>query len=307
LTVPSYQTAGRRSPPALACLAAGALGVGTGLVLFCWRAFAPAPAASSSLPHPLTAGCLATAVALLQTMWLRFFEGARSRVRSVSVFSQTSSASHELNGAVTRSSGSDPVISQIDSATEAGGKFAEKLLAALQEVHQQSNRLAEHLRANPLQAAGFERHVDLFLSAHSQTRKHIGPMVSSIQRLARQSNLIAVNAAIEAARAGEAGSRFAAVAGDMRQLALKSQELSEYIEQELREMAGAVKRVGDQLRAMVQLVNESAKHILATSELLHQATLSALAQMQVQDIARQQLDQVRHELVLLLSRSPSPP
>lgn len=256
-----------------------------------------------TLLQALGAACATTAVALLQTIWVRGFEQARTHARSGSIASRTSTPGLALDGAVAQSPGLDLALRQIGSATEEGRKFAERLLTALQEVHEQGSRLGEDLRANPLQAGGFQRHVNSYLQAHFETHKQIGPLVLSIQRLARHGNLIAVNAAIEAARAGEAGIRFAAVAGDMRQLALKSQELTECIEQELRDMAGAVKQVGNELRNMVQFVNGSAKQISAISEAIHQATLSALAQVQLQDIIRQQLDHVRQGLILFLSRS----
>lgn len=129
----------------------------------------------------------------------------------------------------------------------------------------------------------------LVLSEHTQ---QIGEIIATVNNLADQSRMLALNASVEAARAGEEGKGFAVVALEVRHLADQNREATVQV----REILGEIQRATN---AAVMVTEEGSKGVDhgqslvnragdSIRDLSHAIEEAAMAAMQIAASTRQQ-------------------
>ncbi|HET98374.1 MAG TPA: chemotaxis protein [Desulfurivibrio alkaliphilus] len=204
------------------------------------------------------------------------------------------SSSTQVAAAANEISASSQSLSDTASEQASG---VEETSAALEEIAGQSAQTVELTKGSEVLMRENIRKSGQSLKAlaeltenMTQIEKDSGQIrliISTIDSIAFQTNLLALNAAVEAARAGEAGAGFAVVADEVKNLAMKTAQEANQIQQlldttvaRITSCAGSLKRVnsdfddivetatiiGDKNSAITEATDQQAKGVQQITE-----------------------------------------
>ncbi len=159
------------------------------------------------------AGSLGTAAAEILASTTQQVAGASEQSASIS---QTTTTVDEVRNiteqTVNRAQEVSTSAQQSLEFSRAGRDTVQKTVDSMAEIKNRVEGIAENI-----------------LSLSEQTQQ-IGQIIATVDDIASQSNMLALNASVEAARAGEQGKGFAVVAAEVRSLAEQSRQATNQVE-----------------------------------------------------------------------------
>jgi methyl-accepting chemotaxis protein len=193
---------------------------------------------------------------------------------------QQSAAASQQVGAIS------DITTTIEELNEVGVQNVEKAEGIIQ-IAEQSEQISQDGQRDVVAAIeGIDRlrsQVELIAAKIlelTERTQQIGEIITSVNEIAEQSKLLALNASIEAARAGEHGRGFAVVALEIRTLAEQSKQATQQVRSILGEIQKAshsaalvteegskaategsakVRRIGERLGQLVYVINQTTR------------------------------------------------
>ncbi len=171
----------------------------------------------------------------------------------------TSRMAQEQDAASARSAGAMRAVAEEAGRVSASAGDTARTAESTRQEADEGVRIVEGVTGGINRAAQETSVLAENMRELGQKAESISQVITLIEEVADQTNLLALNAAIEAARAGEAGRGFAVVADEVRKLAEKTMQATGQVTRAVEEIQRSVSGNGKTTEQMVNVMSESSR------------------------------------------------
>ena len=180
----------------------------------------------------------------------------------------TSRMAQEQDAASARSAGAMRAVAEEAGRVSASAGDTARTAESTRQEADEGVRIVEGVTGGINRAAQETSVLAENMRELGQKAESISQVITLIEEVADQTNLLALNAAIEAARAGEAGRGFAVVADEVRKLAEKTMQATGQVTRAVEEIQQSVSGNGKTTEQMVNVMSESSRRAGQSGEAL---------------------------------------
>ncbi|MBQ2923701.1 MAG: methyl-accepting chemotaxis protein, partial [Tyzzerella sp.] len=151
----------------------------------------------------------------------------------------------------------------------------ENVASLVENIVQISEKSEEHANSSAIELekvvestnamAKLSAEVETVLNEFKNQFERVKQETGTIENISSQTNLLALNASIEAARAGEAGKGFAVVADEIRNLSMGTQNSSNSIMEELKNLEDTSDKMTESITTILKLISETLETMQAVN------------------------------------------